>query len=207
MLKSNASTTKLFERTISGNVCLLSSDRVIVDAIKVAQDLVRQNLPQTHNLTDAATVMQFRELVRSQATRSALERSNDTVERVFAINRALIAFGVCAAMAGDHYSALGQRCAGIGDAQHAAPFCQARGCSLQRRCCSCQRQYRYRNSSRGSKDGVSRLRRRLASPSPFLQTARRTEAERRRAKNSREITDRGTIRLPVSFTRFCERTA
>src|SRR6266403_2227702 len=99
MLKSNASTTKLFERTISGNVCLLSSDRVIVDAIKVAQDLVRQNLPQTHNLTDAATVMQFRELVRSQATRSALERSNDTVERVFAINRALIAFGVCAAAA------------------------------------------------------------------------------------------------------------
>ena len=57
----------------------MSSDRVIVDAIKVAQDLLCQNLPPAHNLTDAATVMRFRELVRSQATRSALERSNDTL--------------------------------------------------------------------------------------------------------------------------------
>ncbi|HMF20859.1 MAG TPA: hypothetical protein VKG24_01860 [Pseudolabrys sp.] len=32
----------------------MSSDRVIIDAIKVAQDLLRQNLPPTHNLTDAA---------------------------------------------------------------------------------------------------------------------------------------------------------
>jgi len=46
----------------------MSSDRVIVDTIKVAQDLLRQNLPPTHNLTDATTVMRFRELVRSQAT-------------------------------------------------------------------------------------------------------------------------------------------
>src|SRR6516162_8301862 len=38
-----------------------------------------QNLPPTHNLTDAATVMRFRELVRSQAIRSVLERSNDTL--------------------------------------------------------------------------------------------------------------------------------
>ena len=57
----------------------MSSDRVIDDAIKVAQDLLRQNLPPTDNLTDAATVMRFRELVRSQATRSALERSSDTL--------------------------------------------------------------------------------------------------------------------------------
>ena len=57
----------------------MSSDRTIVDAIKVAQDLLRQNLPPTHNLTDAATVMRFRELVRSQAIRSALERSSDTL--------------------------------------------------------------------------------------------------------------------------------
>src|SRR5262249_54135314 len=49
----------------------MSSDRTIVDAIKVAQDLLRQNLPSTHNLTDAAAVMRFRELVRSQAIRSA----------------------------------------------------------------------------------------------------------------------------------------
>jgi hypothetical protein len=30
-------------------------DRVIVEAIKVAQDLLRQNLPPMRNLTDAAT--------------------------------------------------------------------------------------------------------------------------------------------------------
>jgi hypothetical protein len=57
----------------------MSSDRVIVDAIKVAQDLLCQNLPPAHNLTDAAAVMRFRELVRSQAVRSALERSSDTL--------------------------------------------------------------------------------------------------------------------------------
>src|SRR5207253_1494811 len=42
----------------------MSSDRVIVDAIKVAQDLLRQNLPPARNLTDAAVVLRFRELVR-----------------------------------------------------------------------------------------------------------------------------------------------
>jgi len=57
----------------------MSSDRVIVDTIKMAQDLLRQNLPPTRQLTDAATVMRFRELIRSQAIRSALERSSDTV--------------------------------------------------------------------------------------------------------------------------------
>jgi hypothetical protein len=57
----------------------MSSDRTIADGIKVAQDLLRQNLPPTHNLTDAAVVLRFRELVRSQAIRSALERSSDTV--------------------------------------------------------------------------------------------------------------------------------
>jgi hypothetical protein len=57
----------------------MGSDRVIVEGIKVAKDLLRQNLPPTHNLTDAAVVLRFRELVRSQAIRSALERSSDTV--------------------------------------------------------------------------------------------------------------------------------
>ena len=57
----------------------MSSDRVIVDTIKMAQDLLRQNLPPTRHLTDAATVMRFRELIRSQAIRSTLERSSDTV--------------------------------------------------------------------------------------------------------------------------------
>jgi len=57
----------------------MSSDRIIADGIKVAQHLLRQNLPSTHNLTDAAVVLRFRELVHSQAIRSALERSSDTV--------------------------------------------------------------------------------------------------------------------------------
>jgi hypothetical protein len=62
----------------------MSSDRIIVDAIKVGQNLLSQNLPPAHRLTDAATVMRFRELVRSQAIRSALERSSDTL-LVFAL--------------------------------------------------------------------------------------------------------------------------
>ena len=57
----------------------MSSDRIIADGIKVAQDLLRQNLPPTHNLTDAAVVLRFREHIHSQAIRSALERSSDTV--------------------------------------------------------------------------------------------------------------------------------
>ena len=57
----------------------MSSERIIVDGIKVAQNLLNQNLPPAHNLTDAATVLRFRELVRSQAIRSALERSSDTL--------------------------------------------------------------------------------------------------------------------------------
>ena len=57
----------------------MSSDRIIVDAIKVAQDLLAQNLPAAQTLSDAAAVMRFRELVRSQAVRSALERSSDTL--------------------------------------------------------------------------------------------------------------------------------
>jgi hypothetical protein len=57
----------------------MSSDRIIVDAIRVAQDLLSQNLPAAQNLSDAAAVMRFRELVRSQAIRLALERSSDTL--------------------------------------------------------------------------------------------------------------------------------
>src|SRR5215470_4657735 len=57
----------------------MSSDRIIVEAIKVAQGLLCQNLSAVHTLSDAALVMRFRELVRSQAVRSALERSSDTL--------------------------------------------------------------------------------------------------------------------------------
>src|SRR6266478_6568254 len=56
----------------------MSSDRVIIDAIKMAQRLLSQNLAPTHNLPDATTVMRFRDLVRSPAIQSALERSSDT---------------------------------------------------------------------------------------------------------------------------------
>jgi hypothetical protein len=57
----------------------MSSDRIIADGVRVAQDLLRQNLPPVRNLTDAAVVLRFRELVHSQAIRSALERGSDTV--------------------------------------------------------------------------------------------------------------------------------
>src|SRR2546430_8203474 len=56
----------------------MSSDRVIIDAIKMAQRLLWQNLPPTHSMPDATTVMRFRDLVRSPAVQSALERSSDT---------------------------------------------------------------------------------------------------------------------------------
>jgi hypothetical protein len=70
----------------------MSSDRVIIDAIKMAQRLLWQKLPPTHSLPDSTTVMRFRDLVRSPAVQSALERSSDTfpaftlraVERVLA---------------------------------------------------------------------------------------------------------------------------
>jgi hypothetical protein len=57
----------------------MSSDRAIVDAIKVAQTLLSQNLPPAYNLPDAATVMRVREVVHSPSIRSALERSSDTL--------------------------------------------------------------------------------------------------------------------------------
>jgi hypothetical protein len=56
----------------------MSSARVIVDAIKMAQRLLWQNLPPTYSMPDATTVMRFRDLVRSPAVQSALERSSDT---------------------------------------------------------------------------------------------------------------------------------
>jgi len=52
----------------------MNSDRVIVDAIKVAQNLLWQNLPPRHNLPDAAAVTRLRDLV----VQSALLHSNDT---------------------------------------------------------------------------------------------------------------------------------
>jgi hypothetical protein len=57
----------------------MSSDRVIVEALKVAQVLLCQNLPPKNNFTDAATVLRLREVIRSPSIRSALERSSDTL--------------------------------------------------------------------------------------------------------------------------------
>src|SRR5262249_14223899 len=56
----------------------MNPDRVIESAIKAAQNLLQQNLPPMHNLSDAATVTRVRDLVRSPAVQSALERSSDT---------------------------------------------------------------------------------------------------------------------------------
>jgi hypothetical protein len=57
----------------------MSADRLIDEAIKLAQDLLWQNLPPMHSLTDAATVLRFRELIHSPSIRSALDRSSDTL--------------------------------------------------------------------------------------------------------------------------------
>jgi hypothetical protein len=57
----------------------MSFDRAIIDAVNVAQNLLWQNLPPRHNLSDAATVLRFRDLVGSPAIRSALERGSDTL--------------------------------------------------------------------------------------------------------------------------------
>ena len=57
----------------------MNSDRIIVDALKVAQNLLwAKNLPSTRNLPDAATVTRVRELVRSPSIRLALQCSSDT---------------------------------------------------------------------------------------------------------------------------------
>jgi hypothetical protein len=37
----------------------MSSDRLIVEAIKMANGLLRQNLPPMHSLTDAATILRL----------------------------------------------------------------------------------------------------------------------------------------------------
>jgi hypothetical protein len=52
----------------------MSSDRMIVDALKVAHSLLWQNLRPA---TDAAAVLPLRELVHSPSIRSALERGSD----------------------------------------------------------------------------------------------------------------------------------
>jgi hypothetical protein len=52
----------------------MSSDRIIVDALKLAHSLLWQNLRP-----DAPTVLQLRALVDSPSVRLALERGSDTV--------------------------------------------------------------------------------------------------------------------------------
>jgi hypothetical protein len=65
------------ERRSSGRVVFfMSSDRIIVDALKVAHSLMWQNPCPT---TDAVTVLSLRELVHSPSVRSALERGSDSL--------------------------------------------------------------------------------------------------------------------------------
>jgi hypothetical protein len=72
----------------------MNSDQVIVEALKLAQVLLCQNLPPKHNLTDAAAILRSREVMGSPSIRSALERSSDTlttfalraVERVLSLS-------------------------------------------------------------------------------------------------------------------------
>jgi hypothetical protein len=55
---------------------LMSSDRTIVDAVRVAHNILSQSLgPATH----AGTVFRLSELVESSSVRSALERGSDTL--------------------------------------------------------------------------------------------------------------------------------
>ena len=58
----------------------MSSDRVIVQALTLAHNLVLvcQNLSSAH-LTEASIVLRLRELVHSPSVRLALERGSDTV--------------------------------------------------------------------------------------------------------------------------------
>jgi len=56
----------------------MNSDRVFEAAIRTAKNLLWQNLSPTQ-LSDAATVIRFRELVRSPSIRSALLQSSDTL--------------------------------------------------------------------------------------------------------------------------------
>jgi hypothetical protein len=70
----------------------MSSDRIIVEALKVAQVLLSQKLPPKHNLTDATTVLRLREVIGCPSIRSALERSGDalTTFALRAVERVLL---------------------------------------------------------------------------------------------------------------------
>jgi hypothetical protein len=59
----------------------MSSDWIIVDALKLAHNLMGQNLRPT---TEATTVLRLRELVDAPFLRSALERGSDSLP-VFAL--------------------------------------------------------------------------------------------------------------------------
>jgi hypothetical protein len=70
----------------------MSSDRLIVEALKMARLLLSQHLPPKQNLTDAATVLRLREIIGSPSIRSGLERSSDalTTFALRAVQRVLL---------------------------------------------------------------------------------------------------------------------
>ena len=82
----------------------MSSDWIIVDALKLAPNLVGQNLRPT---TEATTVLWLRELVDAPFLRSALERGSDSLP-VFALREIARAFRPVAHSRRDH-SANSQR--------------------------------------------------------------------------------------------------
>jgi hypothetical protein len=82
------SPTTLEHRSLGRVVFFVSSDRIIVDALRLAHGLVWQNVRPT---TDAATVSQLRDLIHSPSVRSALEHSSDTLP-AFALREVARAF-------------------------------------------------------------------------------------------------------------------
>ena len=53
-------------------------NRIIENALRDAQDILWNNLPPTRNLSDEAAVSAVRDIVRSPAIKSVLERGSDT---------------------------------------------------------------------------------------------------------------------------------
>jgi hypothetical protein len=53
-------------------------DRVVEKALRDAQDILRANLPPTHNLPDDGAVFALRKIVRAPRVQEAIEKGSDT---------------------------------------------------------------------------------------------------------------------------------
>ena len=56
----------------------MSTNNVVVLALKAAQDILWTNLPPTDNLSDEAAVQAIRNIVRAPGVKGAIDRGNDT---------------------------------------------------------------------------------------------------------------------------------